>query len=207
MSFGAKEFKFKDPNAIDLGDDGDGKIEDPFGHFGAGSKPNKQAKKKDAATLRAEAQKRKEEEEAKLPTKGKPSDFFIMDYLMGDTQDLTGQCRVPTAEQRLFVFTHYPNCAQPSMMIAKIYELFFFAKTKEEKELAAQAAQAYKQGPRNRNNGQNDQNDIEDDLGEDSNFGVPQRKPAGNKPNKPGGVKPNQMPDKPGNKKPKPEPT
>ena len=110
MSFGAKEFRFKDPNAIDLGDDGEGKIEDPFGHFQTG-KGNKQAKKKDAATLKAEAQKRKEEEEAKLPTKGKPSDFFIMDYLMGDTQDLTGQCRVPTQEQKVFVYTHYPNNA------------------------------------------------------------------------------------------------
>ena len=89
MSFQAKEFKFKDPNAIDLGDDGDGKIEDPFSHFASG-KGNKGAKKKDAATLRAEAQKRKEEEEAKLPTKGKESEFFIMDYVMGDTQDLTG---------------------------------------------------------------------------------------------------------------------
>ena len=58
----------------------------------------KKSKKQDAASLRAEAQKKKEAEMAKLPTKGKPSEFFIMDYAEGDMNDPTGGNRVPTQE-------------------------------------------------------------------------------------------------------------
>ena len=34
-----------------------------------------------------------------------------MDYIEGDQRDPTGQCRVPTTEQRVFIFTHYPTFA------------------------------------------------------------------------------------------------
>ena len=40
----------------------------------------------------------KEEADAKLSYKGKPSTFFIMDYVEGDQRDPTGQSRVPTSE-------------------------------------------------------------------------------------------------------------
>lgn len=43
-----------------------------------------------AEELKEQARKKKEEEDAKLPTKGKPSDFFIMDYDPSDGNDPTG---------------------------------------------------------------------------------------------------------------------
>lgn len=133
MGVGSTEFKFKPANAIDLGNEDDG--DDPYAALVAGKSTKSKAKaKNDAATLKQEAAKRKLEEEAKLPTKGNPSDFFIMDWVPGDTNDVTGQGRVPTEEQKIFIFTHYPNCAQLQMMIAKVYELYYFAVGKEQKE-------------------------------------------------------------------------
>ena len=81
MSFGSTEFVFKPSGAIDLGDGG----APAFGDFQPAGK-----KKKDAATLKAEAEKKKQDELEKLPTKGKPAEFFIMDYAEGDTSDPTG---------------------------------------------------------------------------------------------------------------------
>ena len=111
---------------IDLGDDEGG-----FDHF---DKPKaKQGKKKlTAEELKEQARKKREEEEAKLPTKGKPSEFFILDVDYESNDDPTGQQRVPTQEQKMFIFQHYPTCAQPTLMISKIYELYFFAKDKED---------------------------------------------------------------------------
>ena len=85
--------------------------------FAFGGNKNKKKKQKTQAELEAERLKSKEEADAKLTYKGKPSSFFIMDHIPGDTRDPTGQCRVPTQEQSVFIFTHYPMCAQPSMMI------------------------------------------------------------------------------------------
>ena len=62
-----------------------------------------------------------------MPTKGKPSDFFIMDYEEGDTTDPTGSQRLPTEEQKLFIYTNYPTFSQPSDMILKLYSLYFMA--------------------------------------------------------------------------------
>lgn len=75
-----KEFKPKDPKAIDLGDDGEVNFE-----FGASKK-----KRKTQEELRREAEAKKAEEDAKLSYKGKPSSFFIMDFQQGDTRDPTG---------------------------------------------------------------------------------------------------------------------
>jgi peptide chain release factor subunit 3 len=62
-----------------------------FGDFGASKK-----KKKTADELAAEKAKAQAEADAQLPTKGKPSSFFVMDYTPGDGRDPTGQSRVPT---------------------------------------------------------------------------------------------------------------
>ena len=62
-----------------------------------------------------------EAERAKLSFKGKPAEFFIMDYIEGDMTDQTGNCRIPTEEQKMFIFTHYPTEVQPQAMVAKIY--------------------------------------------------------------------------------------
>lgn len=48
--------------------------------------------------------------------------------------DPTGNCRVPTNEQRIFIFTHYPTESQPSAMINKIYTLYQDAYNYEEAE-------------------------------------------------------------------------
>lgn len=72
--------------------------------FGAGGKK----KKKTEAELREEKAKAKAEADAKLTFKGKPSSFFIMDHVPGDTNDPYGHCRVPTQEQMLFIYQHYP---------------------------------------------------------------------------------------------------
>lgn len=32
-----------------------------------------------------------------------------MDYVPGDTRDPTNQMRVPTTEQSVFIYTHYPT--------------------------------------------------------------------------------------------------
>ena len=73
-----------------MGDDDD----EPIG-FAVGGKKKKQ---KTQAELAAEKAKAKEEADAKLSYKGKPSTFFIMDYVEGDQRDPTGQSRVPTSE-------------------------------------------------------------------------------------------------------------
>jgi hypothetical protein len=77
---------------IDMGDDDGG-----FGALEAGIS-NKKNKKKNMTNeeRQAESKRRKEEEEAKLSTKGKSSEFFIMDYEPGDQRDPYGNCRVPT---------------------------------------------------------------------------------------------------------------
>ena len=90
-----------------------------FGAFGASKK-----KKKTAEELAAEKAKAQAEADAQLPTKGKPSSFFVMDYTPGDTRDPTNQCRVPTSAQSLFIYTHYPTQSLPEAMIMKLYELY-----------------------------------------------------------------------------------
>lgn len=66
-----------------------------FDDFMAGG--NKK-KKKTQAELDEERKREKEAEDAKLSFKGKPADFFIMDYIEGDMTDVTGNCRVPTQD-------------------------------------------------------------------------------------------------------------
>lgn len=82
---------------------------------------SKKKKQKTQAELEAEKKRAEEEANAKLSFKGKPSTFFIMNYIEGDATDPTGQCRVPTDEQRVFIFTHYPTDSLPHLMIIKIY--------------------------------------------------------------------------------------
>lgn len=105
----------------------------------------------------------------KLPTKGKPSEFFIMDYAEGDMNDPTGGCRLPTQEQKIFIFANYPTSSQLPAMITKIYELYFFAKDREDK--AAEAA-AYGK-PKNRQQ----QQELSSEE-EDTNFGGAPIKPT-----------------------------
>jgi hypothetical protein len=113
---GVKEFKPKDPRVI-MGYDDNAPID--FEAFGASKK-----KKKTQAELEAEKAKADEEANAKLSFKGKPSSFFIMGHDPNDTTDATGQCRVPTAEQKMFIILNYPTFSQPAATIAKIYELY-----------------------------------------------------------------------------------
>lgn len=96
--------------------------------------PANKKKKKTQAELDEERRKEKEAEDAKLSFKGKPSEFFIMDHQPGNTDDPTGNCRVPTQEQRVFIFTHYPTESQPQAMINKIYQLYQEAFSHEESE-------------------------------------------------------------------------
>ena len=65
-----------------------------------------------------------EELNAELSFKGKHSSFFIMNYVPGDTRDPTGQQRVPTSEQAVFIQKYYPKDSRPDKMINKIYQLF-----------------------------------------------------------------------------------
>ena len=61
--------------------------DEPVGfEFGAVGKK----KKKTAEELAAEKAREKAEADAKLSFKGKPANFFIMDYVEGDTRDPTG---------------------------------------------------------------------------------------------------------------------
>ena len=127
----ATVFKPKDPRAI-MDEDDDA----PFDFAAGGKKP----KKKTQAELEEEKRKAKEAEDAKLSFKGKPSDFFIMDYIPGDARDPTGNFRVPTQDQSIFIFTHYPTEAQPQAMILKLYQLYQDAALHEEKERKIQEA-------------------------------------------------------------------
>lgn len=127
----ATVFKPKDPRAI-MDEDDDA----PFDFAAGGKKP----KKKTQAELEAEKKRAKEAEDAKLSFKGKPSDFFIMDYIPGDQRDPTGNFRVPTQDQSIFIFTHYPTEAQPQAMILKLYQLYQDAALHEEKERKIQEA-------------------------------------------------------------------
>ena len=67
--------------------------------------------------MKFEAQKKKEEEDAKKPTKGKSSDFFAMESDMNSNADPYGYHKVPNQEQKVFIFTHYPTFAQETAMI------------------------------------------------------------------------------------------
>ena len=127
----ATVFKPKDPRAI-MDEDDDA----PFDFAAGGKKP----KKKTQAELEAEKKRAKEAEDAKLSFKGKPADFFIMDYIPGDQRDPTGNFRVPTQDQSIFIFTHYPTEAQPQAMILKLYQLYQDAALHEEKERKIQEA-------------------------------------------------------------------
>jgi len=164
--FSAPAFEFKPKGVIDLGDDGAPAFDD----FMAPKK-----KKQDAATLRKEAEAKKQEELNKLPTKGKPSEFFIMDYAEGDQNDPTGGQRLPTQEQKIFIFANYPMSSQLPAMIGKVYELYFFAKDREDK--AAEAAM-YAKGPKRAQL-------MESSEEEDTNFGAPvkqnKKNPTGQK--------------------------
>ena len=127
----AAVFKPKDPRAI-MDEDDDA----PFDFAAGGKKP----KKKTQAELEADKRRAKEAEDAKLSFKGKPSDFFIMDYIPGDPRDPTGNFRVPTQDQSIFIFTHYPTESQPQAMILKLYQLYQDAALHEEKERKIQEA-------------------------------------------------------------------
>jgi len=77
-----KEFKPTQKKGI-MDDDDDAPID-----FMAGG--NKKKKSKSAAELEAERLKAKEESDAKLAYKGRPSSFFIMDHVPGDNRDPSG---------------------------------------------------------------------------------------------------------------------
>ena len=66
-----------------MDDDDDAPID-----FAAGGR--KKTKQKTQAELKAEQAKAKEEADARLSYKGKPSSFFIMDFVEGDQRDPTG---------------------------------------------------------------------------------------------------------------------
>ena len=110
--------------------------------FTAGGKKKKKKETQEELAAKKEAEKKKAEEEAnaRLSFKGKPSTFFIMDYVPGDTRDPTGQQRVPTSEQSVFIFTHYPMDSRPDMMINKIYQLYNDAFMHEQRVAAAKQA-------------------------------------------------------------------
>ena len=85
--------------------------------------------------MRAEAAKKKEEEDAKKPTKGKPSSFFAMETDMSSNDDPNGYHKVPNQDQSMFIYTHYPMHSQKSEMILKIYELYYWAYNEEQSAL------------------------------------------------------------------------
>lgn len=58
--------------------------------------------KKKKGPTKADLQKKKEEENANLPTKGKPSSFFFVE------PNLDESLRKPNQEQSVFMYTHYP---------------------------------------------------------------------------------------------------
>ena len=64
--------------ALIIDEDDDAPVD--FANFGA----SKKNKKKSAEELAAEKAKAKAEADAALPTKGKDSKFFIMDFVQGD---------------------------------------------------------------------------------------------------------------------------
>lgn len=107
----------------------------PFGfdHFVAGGKKQKN-KKKTQEELKAEKDKADAEANAKLTFKGKPSEFFVMDYVPGDARDPTGQFRVPNTAQSVFIFTNYPTESQADKMILKLYSLYQDAVNHEQAE-------------------------------------------------------------------------
>lgn len=59
-------------------------------------------KKKKQGPTKADLDKKKEEENAALPTKGKPAEFFYVAPHIDPSQ------RVPNNDQSVFMFTHYP---------------------------------------------------------------------------------------------------
>lgn len=79
---------------------------------------------------------RKEEEDAKLPTKGKPSSFFLLE---DDT---------PNKDQKLFVFEHYPTHGAHEDMVAILSWLYNTAAENEayEEQLRTNN-EAYASGP------------------------------------------------------------
>ncbi len=116
------EFKPATKKGIMEDDDDAGPVD--FTAIGTQKKKKKETTQELAAKKEAEKKKAEEEANAKLSFKGKPSSFFVMDFLQGDSRDPTGQQRVPTQEQSVFIFTHYPMCARPDMMIMKLYDLY-----------------------------------------------------------------------------------
>ena len=66
----------------------DDEDEGPVDFMAFGKKDKK--KKKTDAELKAEREKAEAEAAAALPSKGKPSTFFIMDHIPGDMRDTTG---------------------------------------------------------------------------------------------------------------------
>ena len=125
---------FKPKGVIGLEDDDD---KGGFDQLAAGKSKKK---KNDRAAMKQEIAKKKEEELASKPTKGKNSDFFILDYDPTSNDDPYGNCRVPNQEQELFIYTHYPTFSQRTQMIIKLYELYHFAKAEEDSEEAYKRA-------------------------------------------------------------------
>lgn len=159
-----KEFKPVTEKKTIMGDDDDAPIDFEFG-------ASKKKKKKTQAELQAEKAKADEDAKAKLPHKGKPSDFFVMDFVEGDQRDTTGGCRVPTKEQSVFIYTHYPTDSAPSAMIAKIYWLWSEAKNAE---LAEEAAKNAYNKPAGR--GRKEEVEVYEEVlldEEDTTFGAP----------------------------------
>ena len=70
----------------------------------------------------------------------------------------------------MFIFTHYPQCAQPNMMIMKLYELYNEAAQAEEND--RRQKEAYNRPSNRKNQQQVVEEDEIIDYNEDTTFGV-----------------------------------
>jgi hypothetical protein len=75
---------------------------------------------------------------------------------------------VPTQEQSIFIFTHYPTCAQPDLMIRKIYELYQDSfQAEERRRIAEEAYKKPKGQPKPQAQEQEEEVNIQDLLQEE----------------------------------------
>jgi len=121
-------------------------------------------KKKTLGPTKAELAKKKEEENANLPTKGKPSTFFVV---------ANDGVRTPTSDQMVFIYSNYPAYGQnPTEMLDWLYGQAFAME--EAERVKVEQEQVYSKGPTTRSKKARD-DEYEFDT-EDSNFGgLPQK--------------------------------
>ena len=113
----------------------------------------------------AEAAKRKkEEEDAKLHTKGKPSSFFIIEY------DGEGNPQLNT-DQKNFIFLHYISYSDPSDMLMIIDWLHGNALELEAEAKRTKDAYSKPSNSGKRNTTKKQSEEYEVDYDEESSFG------------------------------------